>query len=314
MENNSVNNDDNGNGNGSENIDKINEINDVSTKKASKIINANNVESKPINSNYFESKPSSSNYFESKPNNSNNIEANKNKQEEAININNTNKQKVATKGDNINKNEKVDVDINKTEADKRKPLASDTTKGAKKLKKRDMWAIKITIITFFLAIVFSFISEITATKGNLVVAILLLVLLILTSIVFDGIGVAVTSCDVAPLNSMAAKKVPHAKIAIKLVQNAEKVNNICSDVIGDICGIISGACGVAIVTKIATLTHTTESMWVAMIISSIIGALTVGGKAFEKKIAINNSKEFVMLVSRVMAIFYKPDKKEKKKK
>ncbi len=173
-----------------------------------------------------------------------------------------------------------------------------------KTKKRNLWAIKITIVTLCLSLVFSFITEITASKANILIAMLLLILLIIINIVFDGIGIAAASCEVAPLLSMSARKVPGAKIAVLLVKNAEKVSNICADVIGDICGIVSGACSVTIIAKI--IFDNPNTYLYNIVLSSLVAAFTVGGKAFVKKIAIKNSKELIMFASRVIGIFYKP--------
>ena len=136
---------------------------------------------------------------------------------------------------------KIRLDTNNKKQKKtRKGLSSGT-----------IWTIKITIITLALSFVVSFITEITSSKSNVVVSILILLLLIAINIIFDAIGVAATSCDVAPLLAMASKKVKGAAQAVKLAKNAEKVSNICSDVIGDICGIISGSCSAAIIILFA---------------------------------------------------------------
>lgn len=180
-------------------------------------------------------------------------------------------------------------------------------KEKKKQRKRKIYVLKITIITLCLSLVFSFISEITASKASVIVSMLLLLLLILLSIVTDAIGVAATSCDIVPLLSMSARKVPHAQVAVALVKNAEKVSNICSDVIGDICGIVSGACSVAIVLKFAA--ENPNLYLFNILMSSIVAAITVGGKAFTKDIAIKNSKEMIMFASRIVGIFYRPKKK-----
>lgn len=184
--------------------------------------------------------------------------------------------------------------------------ASQEKKDNKKQKnkKRNLWAIKITIVTLCLSLVFSFITEITASKANIIIAMLLLLLLIIINIVFDGIGIAAASCEVAPLLSMSARKVPGAKIAVLLVKNAEKVSNICGDVIGDICGIVSGACSITIIAKIAF--DNPDAYIFNIVLSSLVAAFTVGGKAFVKKIAIKNSKELIMFASRVIGLFYKP--------
>lgn len=189
---------------------------------------------------------------------------------------------------------------------KQEAEASQEKKDNKKQKnkKRNLWAIKITIVTLCLSLVFSFITEITASKANIIIAMLLLLFLIIINIVFDGIGIAAASCEVAPLLSMSARKIPGAKIAVILVKNAEKVSNICGDVIGDICGIISGACSITIIAKIAF--DNPDAYIFNIILSSLVAALTVGGKAFVKKIAIKNSKELIMFASRLIGIFYKP--------
>lgn len=173
-----------------------------------------------------------------------------------------------------------------------------------KYKKSNIWAIKITIITLFLALIFSFITEITASKSNVVIAMMLLFLLIVINIIFDGVGIAAASCDIAPLLSMSSRKVPGAKIAVMLVKNAEKVSNICADVIGDICGIISGAFTITIIIKLAE--DNPNSYLFNILLASVVAALTVGGKAFIKTVAIRRSRDVMLFASRIVSIFYKP--------
>ena len=204
-----------------------------------------------------------------------------------------------------NKDVKANQCKSKSQRKKDKPKAQ-------KRKKHNYWPLIITIITFVLSLTFSFVSELVTTGTGIAVSVILLLVLIMISIIFDGIGVSVTSCDLAPLNSMAARKVPHAKVAIMLVKNAGKVNNICADVIGDICGIVSGACGAALVVSIMAQAESINEFVLSIFLSAFIAALTVGGKAFEKTIAIKKSQQIVMMAARVIGIFYKPDKKRKK--
>ena len=164
-------------------------------------------------------------------------------------------------------------------------------------------------MTFILAALFSTISEFTVTKSGIIIAILLLLFLIILSILFDGIAVAATSCDISLIMALAARKVPYTKQAILLVKNAGKVANVCADVIGDICGIISGACGSTIISQLLENSNEPRQMFYAIIMSSVIAALTVGGKGFVKKTAIKNSKEFVMVTARILSIIYKAKKK-----
>ncbi|MEG1613310.1 MAG: hypothetical protein RR357_03985 [Clostridia bacterium] len=191
---------------------------------------------------------------------------------------------------------------------------NDKVDKPKKSGLKSHWAIKATVITFFLSAFFSFIAQMTSTAGNIIVTILLLLFLISGSILFDGIGVAVASCELAPLTAMASKKVHGSKTAIRLVKNAEVVANICNDVIGDIFGILSGACTVVIVSKIVINAENQIVQLVTICVSAVVSALIVGGKAFLKNYAINKSKEFVMLTARVISVFTKENKKRGRKK
>lgn len=188
-----------------------------------------------------------------------------------------------------------------------------TPKKPKVKKKRNLWSVKITVVSLFLSAFISFISELTASSEQIIVTLMLLLFLILASILFDGIGVAVTSCDITPIMAMASRKIYGAKTAMWLVKNNEKVANVCNDVIGDIFGIISGACTAAIVAKIILTLGEGWQKWLTIGISSLVAALTIGGKAFLKNVAITNSKEFVMFVARIIAVFSPEERRRKKK-
>lgn len=205
------------------------------------------------------------------------------------------------KSDKAVKNDKTA----KSETKNDKKHKDDRVKNSKKpLSKGTIWTIKITVVTFVLSAFFSFISELTSSNAHISVMAILLIVLVALSIVTDAIGVAATSCDLAPLLAMASRKEPGSKKAIMLVKNAERVSNICCDVIGDICGIVSGACTLAIVIKI-TVDNPTANYWVSILLSSIVAAVTVGGKSFFKTIAVNNSKELIMFVARILSVFSK---------
>ena len=171
----------------------------------------------------------------------------------------------------------------------------------------ELWVIKITIFTFFGAVICSFISQITTAKSDIIISIMLLSFMILVSIIFDGIGLSVASCSDTDIKKYA-RYTKQYKIAQYLIKNAEKVNNICADVIGDMCGILSGACGASIVVQLNL--HSNGGHWITIIISSVIAAITVGGKASLKKVAVKNSAEFVFMSARIIGIFI--TKKRKK--
>lgn len=154
--------------------------------------------------------------------------------------------------------------------------------------------MKITILTFILAVGFSIFSEFSLRSVNLTIAIILLFFIILIGVIFDTIGIAVAAADIEPFNSMAAQRIKAAKHSIYLIHNASMVSNFCNDVIGDIAGIISGAASAIIISKIINLNLSFINIaYVSIGLTALIASLTVGGKAIGKIVAINFSKEIV---------------------
>jgi uncharacterized membrane protein YbhN (UPF0104 family) len=74
---------------------------------------------------------------------------------------------------------------------------------------------------------------------------------------------------------------------------------VCNDVIGDICGIISGAAGAYIVIRI--IGSQKGITVVELIMTGLITALTVGGKALGKTIALRNSNYIIYKVSVIIS-------------
>ena len=97
------------------------------------------------------------------------------------------------------------------------------------------WFITISITTFILSIVFSFISTNAISNLPIFSAILILILVIFIGIIFDIIGISVTVADEDEFHAKASKKVSGAKTSVKLIRNSAKVANFCGDVVGDIC-------------------------------------------------------------------------------
>jgi len=172
----------------------------------------------------------------------------------------------------------------------------------KKSRRKNAWPIIVLLLTLALSFIFSLICELVMGNAPLAVAYILIIFIILLSVIFDMIGTAAASCDIQPFLSMSARKVKGAKTAVKLVKNAEKVSSVCADIIGDICGIISGACGAAIVLKqFADGT----SIFISVLFSALIAAFTVFGKSLGKSYAMTNSNKIIYAVARVLSVFKK---------
>ena len=165
------------------------------------------------------------------------------------------------------------------------------------------WFIQVFTMTFILSIIFSYISTNGVSNLGLIPAILILILVIGLGIIFDIIGVAVTVANEEEFHAKATKKVKGSKNSIKLIKNASKVANICADVIGDICGVLSGAISALIAVKITEQFGLNNNL--QFLLSALVSALTVGGKAIGKDIANKNSTKIVHAVGRVLNKFNK---------
>lgn len=157
----------------------------------------------------------------------------------------------------------------------------------------------IVALTFIIAMLFSYIFEVLLADVPLLIAFLLLVAIIIIGIFFDGIGNAVVAVDEVSFHAMAASKVKGAKESISLIRNAPMVANLFNDVIGDICGIISGSTSTAIVLSIEQ-GFGIKSVLLSVAMSGFVAALTVGGKALGKSFAIARARYIVYYVGVVM--------------
>jgi len=162
------------------------------------------------------------------------------------------------------------------------------------------WVINITIVTFVLAVLMSFSSEALLRNVSTSIAFLILIIIVFLGIIFDLIGIAVATADEKPFNAMASKKIGAAKYAIRLLKNAGPVASFCNDVIGDIAGIISGAAGAIIIIQISKFYSGVNTAVYSIVLSGIVAAITVGGKALGKEIALKKSKEIVFYVSKIL--------------
>jgi len=166
------------------------------------------------------------------------------------------------------------------------------------------WIITVTTLAFLISILFSFFSEGITEHANSIVATIIILLFIALGIIFDMVGISITVADIKTFNSMATKKVRGAKLAVRLIKNSEKASSFCNDVIGDICGIVSGSAGVAL-AAILSSSNNFDMFITTLIITAIIAALTIGGKAIGKATAINKSTVILFEFSKIVSCFYK---------
>ena len=175
-------------------------------------------------------------------------------------------------------------------------------------KKKDLidysWILKIVISSFIISVIFTLISKTAIPNIGIFLGIILTLVFVLLGVVFDMVGIAVATADEAQFNSMASKRVKGSKMALKLKRNADKVSSFCNDVVGDICGIVSGSTGAVIAIKITEL-YNFNNLLVTLIVMGVISSLTIGGKALEKGYAMKKSNKILFGFAKTLSIFCK---------
>ncbi|MEA4902457.1 hypothetical protein [Desulfitobacterium sp.] len=174
-------------------------------------------------------------------------------------------------------------------------------------RKRKSWkqTAFVFILSFMIAIVAGFGSELLMRNSTIAVSWILLLVIIVISIIFDIIGIAATAASEKPLHAKAANKVPGAKQAVYLLRNADFVANFCNDIIGDVAGTLSGAMAASILIDLIhyyPALGEQEIIWNTLLLA-LVATLTITGKALGKTVAINEADEIISKVGILIAKF-----------
>lgn len=176
----------------------------------------------------------------------------------------------------------------------------------RKLKRSIKFSLTIAVITFVLAAVLSVISSSVMGGVAWTTGLFIVILIVVIGILFDTLGTASTAAKEAPLHAMSAEKVTGAREAVLIVRNADKFSSFCNDVIGDISGIISGTTLAIVVIQLARTLEASDTsptyIMVSVLLTSFVAAITVGGKAIGKYIAINSSTKVILFAGKAVNI------------
>ena len=170
-------------------------------------------------------------------------------------------------------------------------------------KKTRRWVITIFLATIVISAAISLASDFVMGKSSMGVAFLILLMIVFIGILFDIVGMAVATADEKPFHAMASRKVRGAKECIMLLRNAERVSSICNDVVGDICGVVSGSASATIAAQVLANFELSFASIVPLVLSSLVAALTVGGKAVGKGIAVKGCTDIVYHAGQVIYLF-----------
>lgn len=168
--------------------------------------------------------------------------------------------------------------------------------------KKQNWNLLVFILSFTLAVIFSFLTNILSNNSSDIFIILIILIVIMIGIIFDMIGVAVLTAKESTFHAMSSKKIKGAKKATKLIKNNVKVASFCNDIVGDVCGIVSGGLGAVLAISISDYLGITLA---TIIVSAIISSLTVTGKAIFKNVAVKKADNILFTFSKILSIFSK---------
>lgn len=174
------------------------------------------------------------------------------------------------------------------------------------------WAMATLIITFLLSAMFNLLSTSVTKNASIFVALVILLFIIAVGIVFDLIGTAITTAEETAFHSLSSRKIKGARAAIRLIRAKDKASNFCNDIIGDICGIVSGSAAAAIIAYFTVNARSSYELFISLVITGFVAALTVSGKALGKTVAIKHNNSIVYFVAKILS-FFGFDKKTRKK-
>ena len=178
------------------------------------------------------------------------------------------------------------------------------------------WPLIVLALSFTLSMAFGVLSEVALDGANIAVAVIVIVVFLVIAIITDMIGVAITACDEKNFRAMAARKVRGAKEAIILQKKADRVSSIVADILGDICSILSGAAGAAVSAALIMQSMSDfVGIVIASLVSAVIAALLISGKAFMKRYSMNHADNIILFIGKILSIFHiSKDKKKKSQK
>ena len=125
-----------------------------------------------------------------------------------------------------------------------------------------------------------------------------LLCIIFIGIIFDMIGLSVATADEKQFHSMAARKIKEGKIAVALIRNADKMSSVCNDVVGDICGIVSGSTAASIALRV--FTDPEISFFGNLMVTALVSGMTIGGKAIGKYFGMNYSEDIIYIIAKII--------------
>ena len=163
------------------------------------------------------------------------------------------------------------------------------------------WAFKVFVLSISLSIIFSLFSQSLLPSLSPFFSIFVIVFFVFVSVIFDMIAVAFTSINKEQLEKY--KNENGYVMAVKLCERADKVASFGGDVVGDICGILSGAGGVSLVVNM-NIQDANLNLLVTCLVSSLIAGITIFCKAIIKTYALQNCEQIAIVTGAYLEVSF----------
>ena len=177
-----------------------------------------------------------------------------------------------------------------------KPRQKNKQPEKPKTKVNVRWIITVFIVSIAISAILSLICNELIGHMATILQFVVLLLIIFIGIIFDIIGLAVATADEKQFHSMAARKIKEGKIAVAMIRNADKMSSVCNDVVGDICGIVSGATAASIAMRV--FTDPSVSFFGNLLVTALVSGMTIGGKAIGKYFGMNYSEDILYVIAK----------------
>ena len=179
-----------------------------------------------------------------------------------------------------------------------KPRQKSKQPEKPKTKVNVRWIATVFFISIVISAVLSMICNELIGHMATFMQFIVLLLIIFIGIIFDIIGLAVATADEKQFHSMAARKIKEGKIGVAMIRNADKMSSVCNDVVGDICGIVSGATAASIAMRV--FTDPSISFFGNLLVTALVSGMTIGGKAVGKYFGMNYSEDILYVIAKLV--------------
>lgn len=160
------------------------------------------------------------------------------------------------------------------------------------------WIVSVFFVSMFTSAALSLICNELIGHMATVLQFVVLLVIIFIGILFDIIGLAVATADEKQFHSMAARKIKEGRIAVAMIRNADKMSSVCNDVVGDICGIVSGATAASIAMSV--FSDPSVSFVGNLLMTALVSGMTIGGKAIGKFFGMNYSEDILFVIAKIV--------------